>query len=330
MDQNVRPRRVLVTRSRRAKAGFALAAVLLVALGLLLLAHGAVALAERELTTSRLEARLIGRHFAARSALVTPVADTLPGSPPVAVVVGSGMNGPFRWRLEARRLAPEMLLLTGAAIRTGVPGEAQTSVVAWSIRSIDRVAAARGVIEAGGEIDIASGAVLTDGYLEPPEAGWSARCRAVLSALDSARVSTPPAVSRLVAAPADLPVPALGPLPGETARLRALSGGGAAHLRGASGDLELARDTLEGVLVVEGDLRLSRGATVAGLALVGGDLLVRSGASLVGLARVGGALRVDPGGVVRGSACAAALALEAARELRRPLPMTTAFPATFP
>ena len=144
-------------------------AVLVVALGLLVLAQGALALAGRELAASRLEARLVGRRLAARSAVAFPVlGDTLPQLSWTPRVLASGSHGPYAWRTEAQRLGSEIGLLTGVAREDHLPREARTGVVVWAMNPTDRVAAAEAVIETAGGAEL-EGLVTTTGFLDPPE-----------------------------------------------------------------------------------------------------------------------------------------------------------------
>ena len=126
-------------------------AVLVVALGLLVLAQGALSLSGRELAASRLEARLVGRRLAARSAVAFPVlGDTLPQLSWTPRVLASGIHGPYTWRTEAQRLGSEMFLLTGVAREDHLPREARTGVVVWAMNPTDRIVAAEAVIETAG------------------------------------------------------------------------------------------------------------------------------------------------------------------------------------
>jgi hypothetical protein len=87
----------------------------------------------------------------------------------------------------------------------------------------------------------------------------------------------------------------------------------------SEGSLTLEGGEGQGVLVVDGDLRLRSGARYAGVVLVSGDLTLDGGALLQGLARVRGSVRVVAGSRLAGAFCPALLALEAGERLRRPL-----------
>ena len=335
------------------REGFAIVAVLIVALGLLLLAQGALALSGRELAASRLEARLVGRRLAARSAVALPLlGDTLPQLSWTPRVVASGSHGPYAWRTEAQRLGYEMVLLTGVAQEDHLPREARTGAVVWAMNPTERVAAAEAVIEAAGGAEL-EGLVTTTGFLDPPGPLATVPCRAELKALDSLGVRVPRPVGPLRSSPeGEVPLPSLGLLPGDSLLGRSgvsvegvmslatwgrdgvcrerptISGSrsvpagpcpASSVVVGSPGDLTLRGGEGWGVLVVVGTLRLEVGTYFSGFALVGGDLVVEDGATFQGMGRVQGRLRLRNGGSVLGSACSAALALRAAVELRHPV-----------
>ena len=307
--------------------GFVIVAVLVVALGLLVLAQGALSLSGRELAASRLEARLVGRRLAARSAVAFPVlGDTLPQLSWTPRVLASGIHGPYTWRTEAQRLGSEMFLLTGVAREDHLPREARTGVVVWAMNPTDRIAAAEAVIETAGGGEL-GGLVTTTGFLDPPEPSGTAPCRAELRALDSLGVRIPRPVGPLRSSTeGEVILPSLGLLPGDSLLGRSgisvegvMSLPDSAAVFGSSGDLILRGGEGWGVIVVAGTLRLEVGTYFSGFALVGGDLVVENGATIQGMARVRGRLRLLNGGSVLGSACSAALALRAAVELRHPV-----------
>ena len=309
------------------REGFAIVAVLIVAIGLLVLAQGALALSGRELAASRLEARLVGRRLAARSAVALPLlGDTLPQLSWTPRVLASGSHGPYVWRTEAQRLGSELVLLTGVAREDYLPHEARTGAVVWAMNPTARVAAAEAVIETAGGAEL-EGIVTTTGFLDPPEPSATVPCRAELRALDSLRVRVPLPVGPLRLSPeGEVALPSLGLLPGDSLLGRSgISAEGVMSLPassavfGSPGDLTLRGGEGWGVLLVAGTLRLELGTYFSGFALVGGDLVVENGATIQGMARVMGRLRLRNGGSVLGSACSAALALRAAAELRYPV-----------
>jgi len=89
----------------------------------------------------------------------------------------------------------------------------------------------------------------------------------------------------------------------------------------APGDLRLDGGSGQGVLVVQGDLTLTRGNLFRGAVLVGGSLVVEDGASIVGAVTVlgGGGVAVAGDSTLRYDPCAVHTALERAVGLDRPL-----------
>jgi hypothetical protein len=339
--------------------GFAVAAVLLLLIGLTALAHGALVLAERERAASALEAKLIARRLLARSVVgAAGGADTLPTLTRAPIVLRSGARGLLRWATEAIALDRELALLTGVGRVEGLPGDHRTAVIVSALDPTARAAEVRAVVEVGAGADLSGGAVSTAGWLSPPDPGSGEACAPELAALDSLNARTPLPLGALPTT-GDTPsgaVPALGPLSGDTVlervrpriegtfapRPRLLLGdcldapdnwgsptdprgpcGGRMTLAAADGDLTLAGGEGQGTIVVAGDLVLRDAARFHGLALVGGDLVLEGSSTLVGAARVGGAMRLR-GGTVDGSACAVARALRAALRLRWPLAVPNA------
>jgi hypothetical protein len=86
-------------------------------------------------------------------------------------------------------------------------------------------------------------------------------------------------------------------------------------VRAASGDLVVDGGVGQGLVVVGGDLTLQNGADLRGVVLVGGTLSLEGGARLEGLVRAAGGVALSPDSHIVGSACWAALALDAAREV---------------
>lgn len=86
-------------------------------------------------------------------------------------------------------------------------------------------------------------------------------------------------------------------------------------LVGSDGSLTVRGGVGEGVLVVAGDLTLTKGARFYGLVLAGGVLTLSSNARLVGLARAAGGVSVSPDAEVDASRCWAFEALAANRVL---------------
>ncbi len=72
----------------------------------------------------------------------------------------------------------------------------------------------------------------------------------------------------------------------------------------------------QGVLLVVGDATFEGGARYYGLVIVAGELTVRGGAEIHGLVRARGSVSIAEDSAIEGSACAALVALEAAKGLR--------------
>ncbi len=332
------------------RGGFAVVAVLLLLIGLMGLAHGALLLAERERIASGLEARLLSRRLAARAAARPPEGtDTLPTLGRTAIPLGGGRRELLRWRTDGVGIGRELVLLVGVAALEGLPGEDRVGALAAVLDPSARAARAAAVVEAGGGADVGADGVTASGWLAP-DAAQAAACTAELRALDSLGAVAPPPLAALP--PAAVPVlPGLGAIPGDTLLARVagriaatatpqprewlgacvpglLNWGSPSDptgpcgtrwvLRAADRDLLVRGGEGQGVLIVAGSLTLADGARFDGVALVGGDLTVVRGATLAGMARVAGLVRVRDGGRVVGSACAVARAIRASAPLRRP------------
>jgi hypothetical protein len=336
------------------RSGFAVAAVLLLLVGLTALAHGALVLAERERATSALEGRLLARRLLARSAARAPDSgDSLPALGPAPAPLAGGVQGRLRWTTEAVALDRELRLLVGVGRIDGLPGADRVAVIASALDPSARVAAAAAVVEAGGGFDAAGGTVTTTGWLSAPDPSATWICAPELAALDSLGAVAPVAFAPFVRptdGSADGGVPGLGVLPGDTvlARIPArVAGsvtpgpelragicmealvnwgsptdpvgpcGGRMAVVASDGDVTIAGGEGQGVLVAAGSVTLTDGARFHGIVLAGADLVLERGAALVGGARVRGNVRVQ-GAALHGSGCAAARALRAAAVIRAP------------
>lgn len=89
----------------------------------------------------------------------------------------------------------------------------------------------------------------------------------------------------------------------------------------AEGSLTVMGGRGQGVLLIPGDAVFRSAARYYGLVVVGGDLEITDGSEIYGLVRVRGSVRVRGRSRIAGSACAALLALDAARKLRSPASM---------
>ncbi len=118
---------------RPTDAGFALAAVLLLLVGLTGLAHAGLVLSAAERRASLLEARLIQRRLAARTAARPPhLDDTLPILGGVPTRLSAGAVPPLRWRTDAIALGPELALLSGVAELDGLAPSNRAPLVSRS------------------------------------------------------------------------------------------------------------------------------------------------------------------------------------------------------
>lgn len=312
----------------RDRSGFAVVAVLILALALAGLAHGAFVLAEAEAGASGVERNLTGRRFAARAALAEAfVDDTLPTLGDAPVVLRTGAAAPLHWRAEATALGPEWVLLGGFAAVDPLPGEAGEGAVAWRLDPPSRVAAARGVVESGGGVRIEDGSLTADGFLDDlPDVPGCAAERAGLAAARAAPRPQAPLTDSVAA-----PVPPLGLLAG--ARLLALAEPAVPcpdrdplspatacdwPLARVDGDLNLSGRWVRGVVVVTRSVRLDDAARVDGVVIAGGDVTLDGGARIRGMVRAGGRVTLRGGGAILGAGCAAAAAFRAARTLRVP------------
>jgi hypothetical protein len=80
-------------------------------------------------------------------------------------------------------------------------------------------------------------------------------------------------------------------------------------------------DTVTGVVVTPGAVRIARRGVLRGLVLSGGDLIVDAGGRLAGAAATAGSVEVAPGAEVVVDPCRALAALASRPALRRPLPL---------
>jgi hypothetical protein len=335
-----------VKESRR---GVALPFVLFVLLGLTTLGHAALLLARREMRSSWALAHGARAEAAAEVALklgmgaVDPYSDQRPRWETLSLASGETEDGnPFECVL--RWLDQEFLLLEGVGRSRGWPGKRQKALVGWSLSPIGRMAVLEAWAEIGGRVTSTEGGAAGPAPLSGPPHGWDAGdCDPFQTALDSLfpRGGLPPTrplkESGAFWEVSPTPIPSLGLLagdrllamaealvptpvypPGEENALGCPDRGNPALL-GSPRSLELSDGRLCGILVVEGDLRLSSRARFQGLVLVSGDLILDDGGVLEGMARVGGGIRLSGSGAFRGSFCPVFWALERSNELRKPL-----------
>jgi hypothetical protein len=345
---------------RRSDSGSALILVVLLLLALTALGHGVFVLALQEGAASRASAALVQARVMAeggvRRTLRTTLADTLPETRgPVELAQGGG--GDVQYRVELRRLSRELYRLDGvgaAALVAGGPRRvrAEVATIVWALSPVERLRAQSAAIEVGGGVEDPGGAVDAWGAREAGAHDAPVGCRDRSAQIDSALAGRIFDASRSVYLVAGR-IPPLGLLVEDSllARLPERVTGAVSPapvtelgacvpdpLNWGSPDPEspcagrrvaiAAEESLtlnggegQGLLLVRGDLHLTRGARFQGVLLVAGDLRLDDGAVFLGIARVSGNLRVDGGARVSARLCPALLALEAESRLRRPMPL---------
>lgn len=328
------------------RGGFVLVLVVALLLGLSLLGHGALLLARFDHAVARAGERLL--QAAAEASRGMEAAGRVPASPgavgtTVQVASEAGPGGSYR--ALRRSLDREWFLLeaegrdpSGSAARRLVrPG--------WSLDPAARVASRSGVVEValGAAVEV-YGTVDGGAVRRLPGGTAGARCHSWSAVLDSLGVGSLPGVASVPLDPAGREALGLLGLDTLEARLPLLTGawgtpsplermascvddpwnwgdpsspGGACRERWVAradpGSLEVVGGVGQGLLMVRGDLVLSGDVRFRGLVLVGGRLTVADSGRIEGLVRAAGGIRVSAGARVEGSACAAVLALDAAR-----------------
>ena len=331
---------------RRKRGGFVLPLFLMLLLALTLLGHGTLILAELEIRAVRAFQHSVRAGYAAEGGIVGALdhPEGLPGPP----AIGAHFPLPSGWfrgdlwsGASLRWLSTEFFLLEGTGRSRGWGGIRKLAAVGWALDPVTRVGAFGAGIESDGGLFQSPGAeVSASSVLELPH-GWdSIACEGFRGELDSL-FSGSPLLLRVPLPPGDTlvpgvlsPIPPLGLLPG----LELLSRGGDPRLPPAGAltapgcppseeavfwstgsDLEVGGGQLCGLLVVEGDLRIKRDASVQGLVLVGGNLFLDAGGRFEGLARVRGAVRVESTATLNISGCPVIRALSQVSELLKPL-----------
>lgn len=321
---------VTARRDFGGREGFAVVLVLLALLALLGIASAAVAAAMAQVRAASVAGQVLAARAAARSGLETVLASTVGTS--VASVGGPAVElgaDTFRnngsWKVLDLRLSTEMHLLGGEAT-TGGGVAYRHWRVAWWMDPDARVATHRAVIESA-SASVAAGARIESTFL-------------LGSRLHVAACSGRPVLHGVFG---DAGFPRTGPLPGPPERAHrlgllswpALESLATANLSSGPAPASPCPSCWQGlvvgsgstdwtgagrgVLAVDGDLRLTGGASWTGLVLVAGDVVLQDGATVTGLLRAGGRAVLESGAAVDGSACAALSGLASASALRRPL-----------
>lgn len=341
-------------RGHEAEDGAAFAFVVLVMLALLVLTHGVMLAALSERSGSRMAVRELRLRGAADHALAAGLAH---GTDPAldSMVLWDlrteslGPVGGVATRATLLRLGPESWLVEGrAGDSMGV--EARSARLAWAMDPLTRVLALSGAVTTdtgaavaiAGSVDVSAPAVprapMAAQDCGPWQADLMARyAGAPLAVVAPAEDSTAPLSLGLIdfvqirdAAPVAVsgsgtPMPAAalgaclddGPWVWGDPDHPSDPCGGLLPMRASTGDLEMMGGVGQGMLVVDGDLRLTTGARYYGLVIVRGTLALEGGAALEGLALALDGVRVQPGSSLVGSACWAVRALSANRAALR-------------
>lgn len=324
------------------REGAALAMVVLSLLVLAGIASAAVAAAVGQVRSAAAAGQLLAARAAARAGMEATLAGTTGASVAseggAAVELASGDFGEGgTWRVLAVRITSEHHLFLGeAAMEAGAAFRELRPM--WWLDPETRVAGHRAVVE-GAAIQVGAGArVLANRILEARPGVQACGSRTLLADAFAGAV-----------------VPLTGPLPGpaewDATPADSANGAGAEAriglLRGAmltraadarlplepscadcwhglvtgSGSVEVT-GAGRGVLVVRGSVAFVPGSSWTGLVVASGDVEVQGSATVTGLVRGGGSVTLAAGAVVDGSACVAVRALESARSLARPIPIS--------
>lgn len=323
------------------REGAALAMVVLSLLVLAGIASAAVAAAVGQVRSAAAAGQLLAARAAARAGMEATLAGTTGASAAseggAAVELASGDFGEAgTWRVLAVRITSEHHLFLGeAAMEAGAAFRELRPT--WWLDPETRVAGHRAVVE-GAAIQVGAGAqVLANRILEARPGMQACGSRTVLADAFAGAV-----------------VPLTGPLPspewdatpadsangaGAEARIGLLRGAMLSRAADArlplepscadcwhglvtgSGSVEVTGSG-RGVLVVRGSVALVPGSSWTGLVVASGDVEVQGSATVTGLVRGGGSVTLAAGAVVDGSACVAVRALESARSLARPIPIS--------
>lgn len=310
------------------RRGFVLAVSLLLLVVVTALAHAAFVLGRTHRRAGGWVAMARGRQWSAvalvreRATTLDSLAAVLPADPP--------------WgRVTRTRLSDEVALLSARVDSAGAGTSAAALV--WALDPRARVSTMPGVAEVGRRPDAATMGSLRAGETEicPPEVApdagpwvreidWAERIPAE-GPRSIGRFDPSELERRLETLPTDVGTPTPETRSGEcvegTWNWGSLDDdspcGGRYVATAATSDLTLRGGEGQGVLVVDGTLRLE-GTRFRGLLLVEGDLVLLGGADVEGLARAGGTLAIIDGSWVSGP-CAAYRALDRIEGLRRPV-----------
>ncbi|MEE8147656.1 MAG: hypothetical protein V3T24_08635 [Longimicrobiales bacterium] len=338
-----------------ARRGILLPAMLLLIVAITLIAHGALILAEAELEVSTVARAVLTARLSAEAGVVTamagPTAWPVDAAPWRAEPVREGPFGPHgSFSVTATLVEPELTLWEGVGARTGYPLAYRVGRIAWRLSPGSRLASAGGVVESGHDLSTSAGSIVDGTRMSEPPAGWAQEACAPFAetlawAVPSGRLprrSTlpvdPPGVPplgllggfELAARALRIPPGSVTPLPRErdgacltdvSTNWGSPSGSGVCRdhfvLIHASGDLTLEGGEGQGVLVVDGSLRLESGSSFLGVVLATGDVQLAEGALVQGLVRARGSVAVTGLSQIVGSGCAVLAALSGVEALLR-------------
>ncbi|NNF14297.1 MAG: hypothetical protein HKN72_13785 [Gemmatimonadetes bacterium] len=302
---------------RSTESGAVLVFAVLLALGLLVLGHALLVLAESAYVTSRAHARIVDQGAVVDEALLNALeAGWAPWMDSVPVgrrrTERTGVDGADSTEVTWRRLATEGWLLTARPLARPGGGAAAGRRLVWVMDAAQRMEALPAVVSVGaGAPTLVAGEVSGDtsalGIVGTPALG--------LLELHAALAQAGALDARGSVAPAD----AFGACdfsamwnwgdPGQSSR----PCGSFTALRGRVGDLTIDGGQGRVVLFVDGDVTLRAGAAIEGVVVVSGHVRLVEGALFRGRLVAFGGIEVEGGSSVVGSLGAATAALAAVR-----------------
>ncbi|GMR12405.1 MAG: hypothetical protein BMS9Abin29_0594 [Gemmatimonadota bacterium] len=343
--------------SEERRRGALLPALLLVIVAVTLLGHGALVLAQAQLDVSIVSRALLIARLSAEGGVVQAMADSSMWSAAEPLwrprSVRQGLLGPFgRFQVSVTAIDSELALWEGTGAHVAHTGTYRVGRLAWRLAPVRRLAAAEAVVTSGGPLGTSAAAAVVGTDLNRPPLDWTGEdcapfAESVAVAVPAGRLepwavlvvdsgAVPPLGLLDWAVLADrsrrIPPGVITPRPLEFAavcRIELATNWGDPSRRGgcrdhyvlvtASDDLTLVDGGGQGVLVVDGSLRLEGASRFAGVVLVAGDLTLAQGARIDGLVRAGGSVSLSDSARIVGSGCAVLAALGRLAALRRPV-----------
>lgn len=348
---------VCVRGTEAGRRGALLPVLLLLIVAVTLLGHGALVLAQAHLDVSIVARALLTARLSAEAGVVQAMGDStnwslaeLPWRPQAA---REGTVGPLgRFKVSVTAIDQELALWVGTGEHAAHAGTYRVGRLAWQLAPTRRLAAAEAVVMAGGALSMAVGATVDGSDLNRRPHDWTEDDCApfvdsVAWAVPSGRLEPWAALAAesgvvpplglldwtaLVDRARHVPPGVITPRPSEFAGVCRIefannwgdplrSGDCRDHfvLVTTRGDLTLAGGAGQGVLAVDGSLRLEGATRFAGVVHVAGDLTLAQGARIDGLVRAGGSVSLSDSSQIGGSGCAVLAALGRIDVLRRPL-----------